>query len=206
MDIHPEQLFQAGWWMHHEQIFCHASDCHLFWHSPHHLHTHHLIPNCQPLDCYFFAQLHHWLWHDTCLPPLWRPSPAQCTLCHQFTVYQALVMSPDALEVHSFLAQWPGTGNTCIDTSIVRMSCIVIFWLLIPWSASTSASTSHSPSTSMSLQQHSQALLLPENLANHHLLPFANNFGTLIYVVFLACIFVELFLNKECTYLDDFWF
>ena len=37
-----------------------------------------------------------------------------------------------------------------------------------------------------------------------HLLPFANNFGTLIYVVFLACIFVELFLNKECTYLDDF--
>ena len=37
------------------------------------------------------------------------------------------------------------------------------------------------------------------------LLPFANNFGTLIYVVFLACIFVELFLNKECTYLDDFF-
>ena len=36
------------------------------------------------------------------------------------------------------------------------------------------------------------------------LLLFANNFGTLIYVVFLACIFVELFLNKECTYLDDF--
>ena len=36
------------------------------------------------------------------------------------------------------------------------------------------------------------------------LLLFANNFGTLIYVVVLACIFVELFLNKECTYLDDF--
>ena len=36
------------------------------------------------------------------------------------------------------------------------------------------------------------------------LLPFANNFGTPIYVVLLACIFVELFLNKECTYLDDF--
>ena len=26
------------------------------------------------------------------------------------------------------------------------------------------------------------------------------------YMLFLACIFVELFLNKECTYLDDFWF
>ena len=36
------------------------------------------------------------------------------------------------------------------------------------------------------------------------LLLFANNFGSPIYVVFLACILVELFLNKECTYLDDF--
>ena len=42
--------------------------------------------------------------------------------------------------------------------------------------------------------------------SKHLLLLFANNFGTLIYVVFLACIFVELFLNKECTYLDNFWF
>ena len=53
-----------------------------------------------------------------------------------------------------------------------------------------------------------RGLLTPLNATQHccvaYLLLFENNFGTPIYVVFLACIFVELFLNKECTDLDDF--